>query len=105
MSSMIIQNARLQDREGLHQVVIEHGKFSQIRDNDHAIDSQIEVIDAEGGLAVAPFCEPHIHLDTTQTAGERTGISLEHCLKVLNVGQNAKQCFLSKMLSNGLSRR
>ncbi|MDU7866932.1 MAG: cytosine deaminase, partial [Pantoea sp.] len=29
-------------------------------------------LDGEGGLACAPFIEPHIHLDTTQTAGEPT---------------------------------
>lgn len=28
------------------------------------------MIDATGQMATAPFCEPHIHLDTTQTAGE-----------------------------------
>lgn len=27
-------------------------------------------LDGEEGLAIAPFVEPHIHLDTTQTAGE-----------------------------------
>ncbi|WP_157618710.1 amidohydrolase family protein, partial [Vibrio sp. HI00D65] len=31
---------------------------------------QGETLDAQGGIAVSPFCEPHIHLDTTQTAGE-----------------------------------
>ncbi|GAL11892.1 cytosine deaminase [Vibrio astriarenae] len=105
MSSMIIQNARLQDREGLHQVVIEHGKFSQIRDNDHAIDSQIEVIDAEGGLAVAPFCEPHIHLDTTQTAGEPNWNISGTLFEGIERWAERKAMLLSKMLSNGLSRR
>lgn len=28
------------------------------------------MLDAEGGTAIPPFVEPHIHLDTTQTAGE-----------------------------------
>ncbi len=27
-------------------------------------------LDGEGGLVTAPFVEPHIHLDTTQTAGQ-----------------------------------
>ncbi len=27
-------------------------------------------LDAQGGLVHAPFVEPHIHLDTTQTAGQ-----------------------------------
>ena len=29
-----------------------------------------QVLDAEGGLALPPFVEPHVHLDTTLTAGE-----------------------------------
>jgi len=27
-------------------------------------------LDGEGGLAMAPFVEPHIHLDATQSAGQ-----------------------------------
>jgi len=36
--------------------------------DEHAVAGR--VLDGEGGLAIAPFIEPHIHLDTTQTAGE-----------------------------------
>jgi cytosine deaminase len=35
-----------------------------------ARDESYEVLNARGGLAIPPFIEPHIHLDTTQTAGE-----------------------------------
>ncbi|VTO25479.1 cytosine deaminase [Klebsiella pneumoniae] len=35
-----------------------------------AHDESYEVLNARGGLAIPPFIEPHIHLDTTQTAGE-----------------------------------
>ena len=28
------------------------------------------ILDAEGGLAIPPFIEPHVHLDTTLTAGQ-----------------------------------
>ncbi|MGR5118833.1 cytosine deaminase [Vibrio astriarenae] len=114
MPSMIIKNARLQDREGLHQIVIEQGTFSQIRDNDNTIDPQSTLIDADGGLAVAPFCEPHIHLDTTQTAGEPSwnisgtlfeGIERwaerKAMLSIEDVKQRAKQT-LEWQIANGI---
>jgi cytosine deaminase len=31
---------------------------------------KVTSLNARGGLAIPPFIEPHIHLDTTQTAGE-----------------------------------
>ncbi|MCG9682131.1 cytosine deaminase [Vibrio sp. Isolate23] len=70
MTKILIKNAKLQDQEGLKQILIENGQFQQILDNDIAVNHSGDILDAEGGLAVAPFCEPHIHLDTTQTAGE-----------------------------------
>ncbi|MEZ9166014.1 cytosine deaminase [Vibrio cyclitrophicus] len=70
MTTLLIKNAKLQDQEGLKQILIENGQFSRILDNDAQINHQGDILDAEGGIAVTPFCEPHIHLDTTQTAGE-----------------------------------
>ncbi|QKJ85315.1 Cytosine deaminase [Paramixta manurensis] len=65
-----INNLRLPGQQGLWQITIEQGKIaaiiaqpSQKMTNEHGLD-------AEGGLAWPPFVEPHIHLDTTQTAGE-----------------------------------
>ncbi|KPA54061.1 cytosine deaminase [Photobacterium leiognathi subsp. mandapamensis] len=70
MTSLLINNATLQNEAGLKQILIENGVFTQIVDNHTITDHQGETLDAAGGLVVAPFCEPHIHLDTTQTAGE-----------------------------------
>lgn len=70
MTTLLIKNAKLQDQDGFKQILIEDGQFKQILDNDAEIAFDGDTLDAEGGLAVAPFCEPHIHLDTTQTAGE-----------------------------------
>ena len=69
-NSLIITNARLQNREGLWQLRIENGIFQAIEPQQSAAPVAGDVIDAEGGLAIPPFIEPHIHLDTTQTAGE-----------------------------------
>ncbi len=70
MTSLLIKNAKLQDQDGRKQILIENGQFHHILDNSAPVAHSGDVLDAEGGLAVAPFCEPHIHLDTTQTAGE-----------------------------------
>ncbi|MGE9804748.1 amidohydrolase family protein, partial [Escherichia coli] len=69
-NNITLRQARLQGREGLWQLTIENGRFSRIEPQDTATLPQGEVLDAEGGLAIPPFVEPHIHLDTTQTAGE-----------------------------------
>ena len=68
----VIQNARLQDADGLWQIVMKDGKFSQISpmSENLQLSDDIEIINAEEGLVTTPFIEPHIHLDTTQTAGE-----------------------------------
>ena len=70
MTTLLIKNATLKGQEGLQQILIEDGQFKRIEDNNVELNYTGEVLDAEGGMAVAPFCEPHIHLDTTQTAGE-----------------------------------
>jgi cytosine deaminase len=64
---MLIKNAALRNKEGLFNIYIENGIIKKITTEDINGD---EVIDAEGGLALPPFVEPHIHLDTTLTAGE-----------------------------------
>ncbi|MGL5346888.1 MAG: cytosine deaminase [Peptostreptococcaceae bacterium] len=65
---MLIKNARLRNENNLVDILIENGIITKIESN---IDVEnIEIIDAKGFLVVPPFVEPHIHLDTTLTAGE-----------------------------------
>ncbi|CAO98244.1 cytosine deaminase [Erwinia tasmaniensis] len=64
-----INHIRLPDREGLWQLEIHQGKIARIAPQPPACTDGA-ALDAEGGLAFPPFIEPHIHLDTTQTAGE-----------------------------------
>lgn len=66
----LIENVRLPDREGLWQIAIDKGCFGDITPMGDARSESYEVLNARGGLAIPPFIEPHIHLDTTQTAGE-----------------------------------
>lgn len=69
-SDILIQNISLQGKDGLHQILIENGQFKTIAPMDTVLHHTCKVLDGEGGMAIAPFCEPHVHLDTTQTAGE-----------------------------------
>lgn len=64
-----INNVRLPWREGLWQIEIQQGKIARVAPQPQNIAGGA-ALDAEGGLAYPPFIEPHIHLDTTQTAGE-----------------------------------
>lgn len=64
-----INHARLPWREGRWQIEIHNGKIARLSPQTHCV-SQSDALDAEGGLVFPPFIEPHIHLDTTQTAGE-----------------------------------
>ncbi|MDQ0415194.1 cytosine deaminase [Mesobacillus stamsii] len=66
---MIIKNAKLRGKDGLWNIAIKAGKFDQITQNAIEETGQ-EGLDAEGSLVLPPFIEPHIHLDTTLTAGE-----------------------------------
>lgn len=70
MSSLLIQNATINGRTGQFDLLIEEGVFKAIEPAGTSSFSAGDVIDATGQMATAPFCEPHIHLDTTQTAGE-----------------------------------
>ncbi|CAM3802775.1 cytosine deaminase [Rahnella bruchi] len=65
-----IKNVRLPDREGLWQIDIEDGVIRRIASQLDNADYGEHILDGEGGLAIPPFIEPHIHLDTTQTAGQ-----------------------------------
>ncbi|CAD2073126.1 Cytosine deaminase [Jeotgalicoccus aerolatus] len=64
---MIIKNASLRNESGLWNIEIEDGKFKNITQD--AIQGD-DVIDVDGSVVLPPFIEPHIHLDTTLTAGE-----------------------------------
>lgn len=64
-----ITHVRLPAQEGLWQIEIDAGRIVRISPQTQNPPTA-DALDAEGGLAFPPFIEPHIHLDTTQTAGE-----------------------------------
>ncbi len=65
-----INNVRLSGQAGLWQIAIAEGKITAIVPQPEQPVTGDGVLDARGGLALPPFVEPHIHLDTTQTAGQ-----------------------------------
>ncbi|HHQ4457773.1 cytosine deaminase [Aeromonas hydrophila] len=66
---MLIKNLRLVGREGMWQILCQDGLIRAIEPMSSHLLAAHE-LDGEEELAIAPFVEPHIHLDTTQTAGE-----------------------------------
>lgn len=68
---MLIKNAALRNKEGLWDILLLDGKIKKIGKNIDSKDYPNEaLIDAGGNLALSPFAEPHIHLDSALTAGE-----------------------------------
>ena len=63
-------NATIFGREGLWDIIVEHNTFSKIVEAGSLVLDNVETIDLSGKLICAPFVEPHIHLDTTLTAGQ-----------------------------------
>ncbi|WP_324041772.1 cytosine deaminase [Aeromonas caviae] len=66
---MLIRNVRLAGREGMWQILCQGGVIRAIETMSTQLLSARD-LDGEQGLVIPPFIEPHIHLDTTQTAGE-----------------------------------
>nr|WP_206701268.1 cytosine deaminase [Cytobacillus firmus] len=58
----------MRGREGLWNITIQDGKIHSLTQGE--ADAGQEILDAAGSLVSEPFIEPHIHLDTTLTAGE-----------------------------------
>ena len=71
---MLIHHLRLPHLDGLWQLRTEAGLITELCPHAPAAATPAHAneptLDAEGGLCIPPFVEPHIHLDTTQTAGQ-----------------------------------
>lgn len=65
---MLIKNAKLRNQHDLNDILIQNGTIIDI--NKSIISNEENVIDVKGNLVLPPFVEPHVHLDTTLTAGE-----------------------------------
>ncbi|WP_067478031.1 cytosine deaminase [Actinomadura hibisca] len=64
----LLRNARLYGREGVHDVEIDGARFGRVLPAGQGKGETF--LDAADALVSPPFVEPHVHLDTTLTAGE-----------------------------------
>lgn len=66
---MLLKNLYLENAETLSDIRVRDGKFAEIGENLSAAPGE-EVVDLGGKLALPPFIESHVHLDTCLTAGD-----------------------------------
>ena len=67
---MRLENVRLHQQAGLCDIVMENGLIQSITPAGSDRTAPVDSIDANGRLALPPFVDPHVHLDTCLTAGE-----------------------------------
>lgn len=67
MGSLLVKNAKLRYGEGIKDILVEDGKFKEIRAGI-ACDADT-VIDAGGNLVTPPIVDPHVHLDAVLVSG------------------------------------
>lgn len=68
---MKIINAVLRQQEGLFSITYNNGVFEAIEKQASLIQTvDVDTIDAQQQLVMAPLVDPHIHLDAVLTAGE-----------------------------------
>ncbi|WP_257281406.1 MULTISPECIES: cytosine deaminase [unclassified Endozoicomonas] len=67
---MRLENVRLHQQEGLFDILFDQGKILSITVTGTQRQPDTDSFDAGGKLALPPFIDPHVHLDTCLTAGE-----------------------------------
>ncbi len=70
---MNIINARLRGKPGLFRIELDGERIAAIAPQADVAVASAADLDARQNLVVAPFVEPHIHLDATLTAASRSG--------------------------------
>ncbi len=66
---MLIKNIRIENAPEVSDIRIEDGTFKAIAENLTPHPNE-EVIDCKGSMALPPFIESHVHLDSALTAGD-----------------------------------
>lgn len=65
-----VENVKLHQQDGVFDIYVKDGIIETITEAENDRQSVQKVIDANGCLALPPFVDPHVHLDTALTAGE-----------------------------------
>ena len=87
-----IDNLRLSGHEGLWQLAIEQGRIAHLVPQPEGQEWRSDVLDAQGGLALPAFVEPHIHRIPRKPPVSRHGTSPARCSRALSAGPNVKRC-------------
>lgn len=66
---MLIRQVRIENAEQLQDILIEDGLIKVIANHIDVPETET-VIDATGKVAIPPFVDPHVHLDSTMTADD-----------------------------------
>lgn len=66
---MLIRQVHIENNEVAQDIRIEKGMFTEISESLAAKDNE-KIIEATDKLAIPPFVDPHVHLDSTMTAGD-----------------------------------
>lgn len=67
---MLIRHAKLRKKEGLWQILVDGDRIRRIQPDGQGEKYSGDILDAQGGLVLPAFIEPHVHLDTVLTAGQ-----------------------------------
>ena len=66
---MLVKNIFIENSTEAKDIRVTDGKFEEIAQNLTPREGE-EVVDGAGKLAIPPFIESHVHLDTCLTAGD-----------------------------------
>jgi cytosine/creatinine deaminase len=98
--SFAINNARLLDKEGLVDIVVEGEKIQRVTKSEGKSPSGS--IDARGGLVLSSFVEPHVHLDKVLLAEElKEATSISEAREIV---KDAKRNFSAENVRSRIER-
>jgi len=66
---MLIKNIRIENSSETTDIRVQDGKFERIAKDLAPLPGE-EVIEGKGRMALPPFIESHVHLDSALTAGD-----------------------------------
>lgn len=83
-------NAVIYGHKDANEILVDKGVIKAI---GRELGSADEVIDLGGKLVIAPYVDPHLHLDYVYTLSElgRKELVLERFMKQLKCGQNSRR--------------
>ena len=103
MKSTLFTNVKLKGQDSLQDLYIVDGKFKEIGPGLAAKVKADKVVDLEGKLAVPPYVDPHIHLDSPLSIRQPPTKPALY-LKASNAGLKPKATLPKKKSKNAPAR-